>query len=106
MKDPDRRDVLAQMVGNLTDELPAGAKAEIIKILKTAARSRGHPRSRRDVLIVEAVRRLVELGGLTVTRNEATRDRKSACAVVAETLARLGVRLKERSIEDIMRVRD
>jgi hypothetical protein len=112
--DPDRRDILREQVeqmGYMRDpQLPVETRAEIIEILKQAPRGRGRARSWRNLLIIEAVRRLVERPPhFSVTRGEATMHlghRESACSIVAEALAQLGVKLRERGIEDILRVRD
>jgi hypothetical protein len=112
--DPDKRDIWRQQVEQMQymrdPQLPAETRAGIIELLKRAPRSRGRSRSYRNLLIHEAVRRLVKgPHQFAKTRGEATAQldrRESACSIVAEALAQLGVTLKERAIEDIVRIRD
>jgi hypothetical protein len=116
--DPDRREFLAAWLENLRfikefrnlPLLPGDPDeilTEAVEKIRAAPRSVGHPRRWRDVLIVVAVARLVEVGGFTPTRSVATKekkpDRKSACSIVAEISRELGVPVEERTVENIWR---
>jgi hypothetical protein len=68
------------------------------------ARRRGRPRKNDDhFLIATAVARLVEGSALEATRSHAKRrlTGHSACSIVQAALARLGVHVSERTVEDI-----
>jgi hypothetical protein len=58
----------------------------------------------RDECIWSVVRQLIQGGGLNRTRDPKRTNRPSACSIVAEVLAELGVpRISERAIEEITR---
>ena len=52
--DPEKHDIIREQVKQLGHALPAESRAAIIKLLEKAPRSRGRPRSWRNLLIVEA----------------------------------------------------
>jgi hypothetical protein len=88
--DPPRRDLAA-----LTE-----ADAMAGKLAPEGKRKRGERRSylTRDLLVLEAVRRVRGLG-FALQRNAHAHHRRSACAIVSEAFARLGVHMSDLSIE-------
>jgi hypothetical protein len=56
--------------------------------------------ARRDACITSAIWQIVGRG-FAATRNAGTRDKESACSIVQKALARVGLTLSERTVEDI-----
>jgi hypothetical protein len=116
--DPDMRDIVRAQLKMLDRRLLSPESwAYLDELLANAPRSRGHPRNQRNLLILEAVRRLVvepdpefvgpdPLGGrrFKATRGELKpgQEHECACSIVEKALAELGVALKERTIADIV----
>jgi hypothetical protein len=112
---PDEPDFLLRtqahdIIKTLPDEvLPAHLRDYVCGLLsKTPDGVRRTYAAGRDLYIAEVVDGIVGRG-FPPTRNEATRARErygasaneSACSIVAKALARVGVHMSERSIEDL-----
>jgi hypothetical protein len=64
---------------------------------------RGRPsQDYRNAALQWAAVRLVDRYGYKPTRNEATRHRESAASIIRQSLHRLGVRMQEKQINDIV----
>jgi hypothetical protein len=69
-----------------------------------AKRSRGAPRkSARDQAIVDVIVYIQRCYGIDPTRNRATRNRWSGCAIVSQVLRGLGVDLAEEGVAEVWR---
>jgi hypothetical protein len=82
--------------------MPARVREYILGVLSRSAESQRHTYAAgRDQDIVQVVHEIATKHGFPPTRNRETRRTESACSIVAKALARLGVCMSERSIEDI-----
>jgi hypothetical protein len=98
------------IIERLPDEvMPSSVRDYACSILSEPPKGLKHTYAEdRDVFIVEVIGLVIGRGFLP-TRNDATRTKErygepvnqSACSIVAKALARIGVRLSERAIEDI-----
>jgi hypothetical protein len=105
--DPDAelRHAAHALICGLPDEImPAHLRSYVARVLSKAPEGLKRTYSAgRDQYLLEALYDTIRLD-FPATRNDATRDKgtqESACSIVQKALARVGVHMEERTVEDI-----
>lgn len=82
--------------------LPEWLKDHVCELMVKTRPRKKPTRSYRDSRIVEAANRLKSYYGYELTRNDARRDVESASSIIREALRRLGVKMAESTIKEII----